>query len=319
MKPATLTFALTTALLATPLANAQTWPQKPVRIVVSFPAGAPGDIVARMIQPELQKSLGQPVIVENKPGAGGNIGAQEVARATDGHTFLVGPDTMLTVNPHLYKKLTFKPTEDLIPLTLLASFNQMLVCHPSSGIKSVTDFITKARAGSMDYASGGPGVPGHMAMEMFLASANLKMNHIAYKGPAPATQDVLAGQVPCGFLAAPAVGPHVKNGKLNALGVSGTKRSPASPLVPTLIEAGVANFDASFFELLAAPKNNSPQANDRFQKAVVAALSTSETKAKLNAADLDPVANSAQQAQQRIKADAVRWGKVASQINLQLD
>lgn len=319
MKPATLTFALTTALLATPLANAQTWPQKPVRIVVSFPAGAPGDIVARMIQPELQKSLGQPVIVENKPGAGGNIGAQEVARATDGHTFLVGPDTMLTVNPHLYKKLTFKPTEDLIPLTLLASFNQMLVCHPSSGIKSVTDFITKARAGSMDYASGGPGVPGHMAMEMFLASANLKMNHIAYKGPAPATQDVLAGQVPCGFLAAPAVGPHVKDGKLNALGVSGTKRSPASPLVPTLIEAGVANFDASFFELLAAPKNNSPQANDRFQKAVVAALSTSETKAKLNAADLDPVANSAQQAQQRIKADAVRWGKVASQINLQLD
>lgn len=319
MKPATLTFALTTALLATSLANAQTWPQKPVRIVVSFPAGAPGDIVARMIQPELQKSLGQPVIVENKPGAGGNIGAQEVARATDGHTFLVGPDTMLTVNPHLYKKLTFKPTEDLIPLTLLASFNQMLVCHPSSGIKSVTDFITKARAGSMDYASGGPGVPGHMAMEMFLASANLKMNHIAYKGPAPATQDVLAGQVPCGFLAAPAVGPHVKDGKLNALGVSGTKRSPASPLVPTLIEAGVANFDASFFELLAAPKNNSAEANDKFQKAVVAALSTSETKAKLNAADLDPVANSAQQAQQRIKADAVRWGKVASQINLQLD
>lgn len=319
MKPATLTFALTTALLAASLANAQTWPQKPVRIVVSFPAGAPGDIVARMIQPELQKSLGQPVIVENKPGAGGNIGAQEVARATDGHTFLVGPDTMLTVNPHLYKKLTFKPTEDLIPLTLLASFNQMLVCHPSSGIKSVTDFITKARAGSMDYASGGPGVPGHMAMEMFLASANLKMNHIAYKGPAPATQDVLAGQVPCGFLAAPAVGPHVKDGKLNALGVSGTKRSPASPLVPTLIEAGVANFDASFFELLAAPKNNSAEANDKFQKAVVAALSTSETKAKLNAADLDPVANSAQQAQQRIKADAVRWGKVASQINLQLD
>lgn len=319
MIPATLTFALTTALLATSLANAQTWPQKPVRIVVSFPAGAPGDIVARMIQPELQKSLGQPVIVENKPGAGGNIGAQEVARATDGHTFLVGPDTMLTVNPHLYKKLTFKPTEDLIPLTLLASFNQMLVCHPSSGIKSVTDFITKARAGSMDYASGGPGVPGHMAMEMFLASANLKMNHIAYKGPAPATQDVLAGQVPCGFLAAPAVGPHVKDGKLNALGVSGTKRSPASPLVPTLIEAGVANFDASFFELLAAPKNNSAEANNKFQKAVVAALSTSETKAKLNAADLDPVANSAQQAQQRIQADATRWGKVASQINLQLD
>ena len=108
-------------------AMAQAWPAKPIRIVVSFPPGAPGDLIARLIQPDLQKALGQPIFVENKPGAGGNIGAQEVSRATDGHTFLVGPDTMLSINPHLYKKLTYKPTEDLIPVTLLASFNQMLV------------------------------------------------------------------------------------------------------------------------------------------------------------------------------------------------
>lgn len=136
--------ALLVALTATASAQAQTWPQKPIRLVVSFPAGAPGDMIARLIQPDLQKVLGQPVVVDNKPGAGGNIGAQEVARATDGHTFLVGPDTMLTINPHLYKKLAFKPAEDLVPLTQLASFNQMLVCHPSVGVKTVSELIAKA-------------------------------------------------------------------------------------------------------------------------------------------------------------------------------
>lgn len=323
MKPMKLIARMSgTALALTLLASgalAQAWPTKPVRIVVSFPPGAPGDIIARLIQPDLQKALGQAIVVDNKPGAGGNIGAQEVARSNDGHTFLVGPDTMLSINPHLYKKLSFKPTEDLVPITLLASFNQMLVCHPSTGIRTVADLVKKAKAGPMDYASGGPGVPGHMAMEMFLAATGTRMNHIPYKGPAPATQDVLAGQVPCGFLAAPVVGPHVKDNRLNALGASGAKRSPGSPNVPTMAEAGVPNFDASFFEILAAPKGTPADVMDRLQKAVAAAINQPETRAKLLTADLDPVANTSQFAQQRIRSDAARWGKVADQINLQLD
>lgn len=323
MKPINMITCLSGALIAATVlassAMAQAWPAKPIRIVVSFPPGAPGDLIARLIQPDLQKALGQPIFVENKPGAGGNIGAQEVSRATDGHTFLVGPDTMLSINPHLYKKLTYKPTEDLIPVTLLASFNQMLVCHPSTGIRSIADLVTKSKVGTMNYASGGSGVPGHMAMEMFLAATGTQMDHIPYKGPAPATQDVLGGQVPCGFLAAPVVGPHVKDNRLNALVVSGSKRSPGSPNVPTMAEAGVAGFDATFFEILAAPKGTPPEVIDRLQKSVAVAINQNETRIKLLALDLDPVANTSAQAQQQIRSDALKWGKVADKINLQLD
>ena len=171
----------------------------------------------------------------------------------------------------------------------------------------------------MNYASGGSGVPGHMAMEMFLAATGTQMDHIPYKGPAPATQDVLGGQVPCGFLAAPVVGPHVKDNRLNALVVSGSKRSPGSPNVPTMAEAGVAGFDATFFEILAAPKGTPPEVIDRLQKSVAVAINQNETRIKLLALDLDPVANTSAQAQQQIRSDALKWGKVADKINLQLD
>lgn len=290
-----------------------------MRLLVAFPAGAPGDTIVRLIQPQLQQALGQPVIVDNKPGAGGNIGAQEVARSTDGHTFLVGPDTILTINPHLYKKLSFKPNEDLVPLMHLASFNQMLVCHPSTGLKSLADFMARAKTQKMDYASGGPGVPGHMAMELLLSSANLKMNHIPYRGPAPATQDVLAGQLPCGFLAAPVVGPHVKDGKLIAMAVSGARRSPASPNVPTVAEAGVQDFDATFFEMLSAPKGTPPEVMARLHKAVANALQHADIRNKLLANDLDPVVNTPAEAAARVKSDSEKWGRVVNQIGLQLD
>lgn len=307
------TLALTTGALA------QAWPDKPVRLVVSFPPGAPGDIVARLIQPELQKELGQTVVVENRPGAGGNIGAAEVVRATDQHTFLVGPDTMATINPHLYKKMAFNPLEDLKPVSHLIAFNQMLVCHPSAQVKTLADLGAKSKVKLMDYASGGPGVPGHMAMEMFLSSTGMKMNHVPYKGPGPAMQDVLAGQVPCGFLAAPAVGPQVRGGKLVALGVSGARRSPGSPEVPTVAQLGVKDFDASFFEILAAPKSTPPAVVDRLQQAVAKVMQQPELRGKLMAAEMEPVASTPAESAQRLRADHQKWGRVAGQIGLQLD
>ncbi len=307
----------TTAVMAS--ASTPAWPEKPLRFVVSFPAGAPGDIVARVIAPELQKELGQPVIVENKPGAGGNIGAQEVVRANDQHTFLVGPDTMYTINPHLYKKMAFNPLEDLKPVTLLVNFNQMLVCHPSTKIKTLDDFVRKGKAERMTYASGGPGVPGHMAMEMLLEAADIKMAHIPYRGPAPAMQDVLAGQVPCGFLAAPAVGPQAKAGKLNALAVSGIKRSPGSPDIAPVAESGFKGYDASFFETLAAPRNTPSSVIDRLQQAVSKVMQQPGIRNKLLAGELDPVASTSAEAEQRLRADHQKWGRVAKQIDLQLD
>lgn len=314
----TLVIAQATLICAS-AAAADNWPQKPVKLIVSFPPGAPGDMIARLIQPDLQKSLGQAIVIENKPGAGGNIGAQEVARSTDGHTFLVGPDTMFSINPHLYQKLSFKPLEDLQVLTQLASFNQILVCHPAVGVKTLADLASKSKSSKMDYASGGPGVPGHMAMEMLMTAMSITMNHIPYRGPAPATQDVLAGQVPCGFLAAPVVGPHVKDGKLVALGASGAKRSPGSPQIQTIAEAGVPGFDAGFFEVMAAPKGTPADAVDKMQKAVTSILSQTDIKSKLLAADLEPVGNSSASAQSRTKMDFEKWGRIANQIGLKLD
>ncbi|CAM3656839.1 tripartite tricarboxylate transporter substrate binding protein [Polaromonas hydrogenivorans] len=319
MKLNRLLTALLGMLVLSTSVLAQTWPEKPVRLLVSFPPGAPGDIVARMIQPELQKELGQPVVVENRPGAGGNIGAAEVARASDQHTFLIGPDTMVTINPHLYKKMGFNPLEDLKPVSHLISFNQMLVCHPGAQIKTLADLMAKSKTQPMNYASGGPGVPGHMAMEMLLAATGMKMDHIPYRGPAPAMQDVMAGQVPCGFLAAPGVGPQVRGGKLVALGVSGARRSPGSPDVATLAQLGVKDFDASFFEILAAPKSTPPAVIDRLSKAVTKVLQQPEVRAKLLAVDMEPLGNTPVESMQRLRMDHQKWGKVAADIALQLD
>jgi tripartite-type tricarboxylate transporter receptor subunit TctC len=311
--------ALALAALAPNAAFADNWPSRPVRLVVSFPPGAPGDIVARLVQPQLQQALGQTVIVDNKPGAGGNLGAQEVARATDGHTFLVGPDTMVTINPHLYRKLAFKPAEDLEPVTYLARFNQMLVCHPSAGHKTLADFTAAAKKSPFSYASGGPGVPGHMAMEMLLAATGGTLTHVPYRGPAPAAQDVLGGAVPCGFLATPVVGPHVRDGRLVGLAVSGGKRTASLPNVPTVAEAGVAGFDASFYETVWAPKGTPAAVIGRLQQEIAKALNSADTRARLAAADLEPVALAPADAARTAKADFDKWGAVQAKVNLQLD
>ena len=294
-------------------AFADSWPNKPLRLIVAFPPGAPGDIVARLMQPQLQQALGQTVIVDNKPGAGGNLGAQEVARATDGHTFLVGPDTMVTINPHVYRKLAFKPTEDLVSVTYLVRINQMLVCNPSTGYKTLGDFRAGAKKTPFSYASGGPGVPGHMAMEMLLSATGLELVHVPYRGPSPAAQDVLGGAVPCGFLASAVVGPHVREGRLVGLAVSGSKRTASLPSVPTVAEAGVPGFDATFYEAVWAPRGT-PAANiDRLQQEIAKVLNSADTRSKLAAADLEAVASTPADATRTAKADFDKWGRGATQ------
>ena len=311
--------AIAVSALGPAVVQADSWPSKPVRLVVAFPPGAPGDIIARLVQPQLQQALGQPVVVDNKPGAGGNLGAQEVARTSDGHTFLVGPDTMLTINPHLYRKLSFKPTEDLVPVTYLARFNQMLVCNPSTGFKTLDDFRGAAKRKSFSYASGGPGVPGHMAMEMLSAALGFELVHVPYRGPAPAAQDVLGGAVPCGFLATPVVGPHVREGRLAGLVVSGGKRTASLPSVPTVSEAGVPGFDASFYETVWAPKGTPAAHIDRLQREIAKSLADGDTRAKLAAADLEPIASTPAEASRTAKADFDKWGAVQRKVNLLLD
>lgn len=295
------------------------WPGKALRLVVPFPPGTPSDILMRAISPDLQRDLGQAVIVENKAGATGNIGMQDVVGSTDGHSVLVGVDTMLTINPHIYKKMNFKPLESLTPVTLMASFNQMLVCHPGVPARNVQEFVDLGRKQALSYASGGAGSPGHLTMEMLLAAAKVGMTHVPYKGPGQAVQDMMGGLVPCAFLTTAVVGPYVTDGRLKALAVSGSKRLSAFPQVPTVAESGVSGFDATFSEMVAVPKSWPAERIQKLQLSITKAISKADIRQKQVSLGLDPLGNSSDEARQRLVGENARWGAVVSRIGLQVD
>lgn len=299
--------------------DAKAWPQKPVRFIVPTPPGAPVDIIVRLLQPKLQAAWGQPVVVENRPGAGGNIGAQEVARATDGHTILAAPDTVVTVNPHLYKKMRFDPTKDLVPVTYMASFNQMLVCNPSTGFGNLPALLKATRKLPVTYASSGQGGPSHMAMELLLTSTNAQMVHVPYRGPNPAALDIVGGQVQCGFIASTVVLPFVKDGRLTGLAVSSGARSPQAPMIPTVAEDAVEGFDATFFETLQVPASLPKPIVEKIRSDVAKLLLTPEMKSKLLELDLITVANTPAEASRRGAVDHAKWGRIAKMMNLTLD
>lgn len=317
-----ITVSAAALLAALPLQSAQaqsTWPDHPIRVVLPFPPGGPSDIVMRLAAEKMQVALKQPVVIDNKPGAGGNLGAAEVARAApDGHTWLFGTDTLVTVNPHVYKRMTFK-VDDLQPVTIATAFSQTLVCNPALGVKTLAELVAKAKAGKLSYASGGAGVPGHLSMELLQHTAGFEMAHVPYKGPAPAAQDVLGNQVPCGLLAGPTVLPHIRAGKLVALGVSGSQRSPTLPDVPTLAEAGAAGYQADFTLAVWAPKGVPEPIVARFRQALVDALKSPDVVDKLKAGDQVVVGNTPAQAAAQLAADSKKWGEVARRIQLGLD
>lgn len=312
---------LTTLLIAVaPLAAAQTsWPDKPIRVIVPLPPGGPSDIVLRSAAEKMQASLKQPIVIDNKPGAAGNLGAAEAARAApDGYTWLWTTDTLLTVNPHVYPKLNFKP-EDLQPVMRASSFSQTLVCNPAVGVRTVAELVKRAKQQPMNYASGGAGSPGHLSTELFKSVAGIEMTHVPYKGPAPAMQDMLGGQVECGFLAGPTVLPMVRAGKLMALAVSGARRSPLLPEVPTVAESGYPGFDATFSLVLFAPKGVPAAIVDKMQAALAAALKQPDVVERLRQTDQQVVADPPAASASRLAADSKTWGTVARKIGLQLD
>lgn len=314
-----LTAATLGAAALSPALAQSSWPDKPIRVILPFPPGGPSDMVIRVLTDKLQVSLKQPIVVENKPGAGGNIGATMVARAApDGYTWLWTPDTVLTVNPHVYKQTGFK-TEDFMPVSMATAFSSTLVCHPKVGVKTLKELVAKAKANKMSYASGGAGVPGHLSMELLQTMAGFDMSHVPYKGPAPAMLDVLGGQVDCGLLAGPTVLPHVGSGKLLALAVSGAKRSPVLPDVPTLDEAGVKGYQADFGLALLAPKGTPEAVISRFRQAFVEALKSPEVVEKLKANDQVVVGSTEAEASQSLAASSTKWGEVVRRINLTVD
>jgi len=242
-----------------------------------------------------------------------------VARASpDGYTWLWSTDTLMTVNPHVYPKLNFKP-EDLLPVMRASSFSQTLVCNPGTGIKKVSDLVKAAKQKSVTYASGGAGSPGHLSTEMFKAAAGIELAHVPYKGPAPAMQDVIGGQVDCGFLAGPTVLPMVRAGRLTAVAVSGAKRSPLLPEVPTIAESGYPGFDATFSLVLFAPRGTPKVAIDGMHAAMASALKQSDVVERMHQTDQEVLAESPEASAARVVADSQKWRIVVRKIGLQVD
>ena len=308
------------ALLAAGVAFAQAWPSKPVRMVIAFPPGGPSEIVTRLVSERLHGSLKQPFVVENRVGASGNVGADAVASASpDGHMFGITPDTLFTVNPLVFRRMPFDVWSDLVPVTLLGSFSQMMVCNPSVAAKTLAELLQLAKRERLTYASGGPGVPGHLAAELLLATTQTSMLHVPYKGPAAATTDVMGGQVHCGFLATPTVLPHVKSGKLTALAVSTRQRSPLAPEVPAADEAGAVGFDAPFYLVLFARKGLPPEVLARMNREVARALRDPQVMERAASVDIVTIGDSPEHAAQVLKAAASKWAPVVQRIGLKLD
>ena len=253
-----ISLGVTGLLMTPPAAMAQSFPNKPIRLVCPFPPGGAVDIASRAIAQELSKNLGQPVTVDNKPGAGGNIGGAEVSRANpDGYTIFMTTSGIQAINPALYAKMPFDPNKDLTPVTALVSLNNVLVLHPSVKANSVPEVIAMAKSqpGAMNYASSGSGTSIHMSGEMFKSLTNVNITHIPYKGSAPAVNDLLGGQVMMMFDNIPSAIPHIKSGKLRALATTGAKRDPLLPDLPTMAEAGVAGYESGVWFGLSVPAN----------------------------------------------------------------
>jgi tripartite-type tricarboxylate transporter receptor subunit TctC len=311
MKKLVLSALLCVGVLSS--AVAQEWaPTKTVRIVVPI-VGSTNDVLARLIAPKLQEVFGQPFIVENKPGAGGNIGADAVAKsAPDGHTLLIGYNGPIAVNVTLFEKMPYDPVKDLVPISLMVTTPNYLVVNPSSGINSVADLVSKAKAapGKLAYASIAIGSSSHLTMEMLKTAANVDLTHVPYKGPATALTDLIAGNVQAAFFVPGNVQQYVKEGRLKLIASSGAKRFASTPNIPTLIESGYPDLVAtSWIGLLAAggtPKN----IIDRYNREIVKIVTSAEIRDKLQAMEFEVVATSPEQFASWIRSEIPRWGKV---------
>jgi len=302
-------------------AFAQSYPHYAVKIVVPFPAGGPLDSTARLLADKLSASLKQPFIVENRAGVAGNMGTEAVAKATpDGHTLLMVLDTPLTAHPALYPKLPFDPERDFVPISIVASFSQMLVVHSSVPVNSLMDFVRFAKENSVTVGSGGAkGNPGYLTMESLRVQAGFDVVHVAYKGNPQVVTDLVGGHVQAGFLATPSVIELVREGKLRGLAVSGPRRAPAAPNVPTVSEAGYPGFDVEFSLVMLAPAKTPAAIRAVLEDEVLQALKSSDVQARLRAQELELVGTRGAQAENWLKTRAAEWKRIIKTAKIQLD
>ena len=267
----------------------------------------------------LQKQFGQPFVVDNKPGAAGNVGADQVAKSVpDGHSLLWGIDTTHTINPHIYKTMAFKEA-DLKPLLVISSSALLLGVHPSSGIKTVKDFMQVARERSLNFSSGGNGSPGHLWVNMSNVSAATRLVHVPYRGNSPAVMAVVSGEVDGGTLATPGMMPHVKGGKITALAVTGRQRSRLAPEVPTVAEAGFKDLESEVLYVVMAPANTPAPLMQTMAKAITEALGRPELQTRLKDLDMTYEGLTGAAASERLKKLSDHYGRVIRATGMKVD
>ena len=304
-------------LLASPLlAQSQQYPNKPVRVIVTTVPG-PLDTFARIICDKISIDLKQPFVIENRAGAGGNIGTDFVAKSSaDGYTLLFAIDTTFTVNPAIYKSLPFDPVKDFATISVPVTYGQLLAVHPSVPAKSVAELVALAKQKKLNYASGGNGSPSHLSSAYFLSTAGIDMTHIPYKGTGQSVVDVVAGQVDTIFAVVTGVLPHVKAGKLRALAISSAKRSPLAPDVPTIAESGYPGFDVSFAYAVMAPAGTPDEIVQLLSREVQRALALPDVQEKMRSFDYVTTGMNPKQSAAWLKENRERWAGVVQRAGI---
>ena len=311
------------ALLAISIpVRAAEYPSRPVTLVVAFPPGGPSDVLARVVGKKMEQLLGAPFVIENRPGAGGNIAAESVARAApDGYTLLMGNNSILATNESLYKHLNYSPEKDFIPITLIGTQANILVINPEVPARSLKELIALAQAqpGKINFASSGYGAAAHLAGELFKSEAKIDIVHVPYKGAAPALQDVIAGHDQMMFATAASVIGHIEGGRVRALAVTTLNRTQVLPDLPTMDEAGLKGFDASTWHGLVAPAGTPPQVIATLHDAVVKALHDPDVQASLGKLGVDIVGDLPQEFQAYIKSEIPKWTAIVKASGATLD
>lgn len=326
MKPAVLALVksvatITLAAVST-LSFAQAWPSKPVTVVVPWPAGGPSDIAARPVAKGLQEALGQPFVIDNRGGAGGNIGSAFVAKgAADGHTILITSSAPIVINPSVYKSMPFNPANELTPVTNLLRVPLVLVTHPSVPANDLKELMAhvKAQQGKFQYASSGNGTPQHLTGELFKTVGKLDMVHVPYKGSAPAINDVVGGHAPMMFDSTIAIMPFIKSGKVKAIAITSAKRSAELPDVPTFAEAGLSGMESYAWYGMFVPAKTPKEVVDKLNAATVNYMKQPEFQKILKDTGSDFVGDTPANFAAFTKAEAAKWGKVAKATGATID
>ena len=311
------------AVVALPAVAQTDYPSRPVRIIVPFGPGGAADTLPRLLAQHLAPMWGQPVVVENRTGAAGNIGMEQGAKAPpDGYTLTSAPVGNLAINPHLYSKLSFDVLKDFTPITLVASVQNVLVLNPAVPAGNLKELIAyaKARPGKLTYGSGGVGTQAHIGGEIFESMADLHMVHVAYKGVGDSVRDLLGGQIDMIFAQIPAVKPHIDSGKLRALGVASPRRSPALPSVPTIDEAaGLTGFQAVSWYAIVGPAGMPPAVVAKIQTDAAKVIQLPEVRERLQGLGAEPVGSTPAQLSAAIQADYDRYGAVIKRLGIKAD